>query len=94
MSGHAMAFTPEAAPVVTCTNCYAAAIQNAPGHWMVIVHSLTASPSATVSWGIKPSVANMFDPSTGSSSTKTLGQATTATFPLAANAPIIIALQK
>ena len=94
MTGHASTFTPEAAPVVTCTNCYAATIQNAPGHWMVIVHSLTASPHAIVSWNLKPSIANVYNPSTGNSIVQGLGQATTATFALAANAPMIVALQR
>ena len=92
MMAHASAYTPSTAPVVTCTGCSVAALQNGPGHWMLIVWSTAASPTAKVAWNVTPSNGNLYDPSVGTSPVRGLGQSTSINLALTANKPVIIAL--
>jgi hypothetical protein len=89
---YASSFTAQSTPKISCTNCHVAALQNAPGHWMLIVWATAAQPSATVNWGFKPSAANLYDPAVGASPIRALGQAASASLALAAGKPLIIAL--
>ncbi|MBV9508824.1 MAG: hypothetical protein JO303_00915, partial [Caulobacteraceae bacterium] len=89
----AATYTAQTAPILTCTNCYVGAVQNAPGRWLAIIWSSTAQRSATLSWGYKAGSAGVYDPSLGATASETLTNASSITVPLAASKPLVIAIQ-
>ncbi len=92
MKRGAAPYTPEAAPVLTASNCHAVAVQTAPERWKVIVYATAEHPFATVNWDFSARSALVYDPSVGVSAVKNLGKVDRATFTLVPKQPLIIDL--
>ena len=89
---HQASYTPVTAPTLKLTNCYAGIVQNAPKHFIAVVWNTAAQTSASVAFGQTVSAANLYDPSQGSTVVQGVANASSVSFALAANKPLIIAI--
>ena len=91
LMAHATSFTPKALSV-TAEGCSAVPVQNAPGHYEVILSSPVPA-TCDVTWGAAKA-ANLYDPAAGATAIKAFGAAAGAEAILKAGSPLIMAVQQ
>jgi hypothetical protein len=80
---------------VTATGGYATALQNAPGHYNIVVWtSGDIAGAVTVKFAKPVANANLYDPTVGSNPTKALGSISSTTITLSAGHPLILAVSE